>query len=152
LGFVLLDANALRPVELALESVGTSIAVRAAGLADAQAAPAHVQVNGEALRPPSPVNLRASRAAGGDVHATWIRRSRSGWAWLDGLDAPLGESTERYRMKLEGSAGSIVLETTAAMGTIPSSQLPSLGTGPLSLSVVQVGDYAESRPATAIIN
>jgi len=150
--FVLLDANALRPVELALETVGTSIIVRAAGLADAQAAPAHVQVNGEALRPPSPVNLRASRTAGGDVHATWIRRSRSGWAWLDGLDAPLGESTERYRMKLEGPAGSIVLETTAAVGTIPSSQLASLGTGPLSLSVVQVGDYAESRPATAIIN
>ena len=149
---VLLDANALRPLELALETLGMSIAVRAAGLADAQAAPAHVHVNGEALRPPSPVNLQVSRTAGGDVHATWIRRSRSGWAWLDGLDAPLGESTERYRMKLDGPVGSIVLETTAAVGTIPSSQLASLGTGPLSLSVVQVGDYAESRPATAIIN
>jgi hypothetical protein len=86
------------------------------------------------------------------VHAKWVRRSRSGWAWLDGLDVPLGESTERYRIKIEGSGGSVVLETTAAEATIPSSQLSSLGAGPLNFSVVQVGDYAESRPATAIVN
>ena len=150
--FVLLDANALRAVELGLEALGTSIAVRAAGVADAQADPTHMQVGGEALQPPSPVHLRVGRTESGDVRAIWRRRSRAGWAWLDGLDAPLGESTERYRAKLEGPSGSIVADTTAAELAIPSSQLETLGTGPLSFSVVQVGDYAESRPAAAIIN
>jgi hypothetical protein len=150
--FVLLDARALQPVELALETVGTSIAVKAAGLADGQALPTQTQVAGEALRPPSPVRLGASRNAAGDMHAKWVRRSRSGWAWLDGLDVPLGESAERYRVKIEGADGSVVLETTAAEATIPSSQLSSLGAGPLNVSVVQVGDYAESRPATTIVN
>ena len=149
---MLLDANALRAVELGLEALGTSIAVRAAGVADAQADPTHMQVGGEALQPPSPVHLRVGRTESGDVRAIWRRRSRAGWAWLDGLDAPLGESTERYRAKLEGPSGSIVVDTTAAELAIPSSQLESLGTGPLSFSVVQVGDYAESRPAAAIIN
>ena len=150
--FVLLDANALRPVELPIETVGTSIAVRASGLADDQAAPARRQVAGEALRPPSPVHLRASRTVTGDVHAKWVRRSRAGWAWLDGLDAPLGESSERYRINIEGAAGSVVLDTTASEAVIPSAQIAFLGAGPLNLSVVQVGDYAESRPAIAIIN
>lgn len=98
--FVLLDPNALRPAELPPETVGTPIAVKASGLADDQATPAQIQVTGEALRPPSPAHLRASWTAAGEVKATWVRRSRSGWAWLDGLDAPLGESVERYRIRL----------------------------------------------------
>ena len=90
--FVLFDPNALRPFEMSLDALGTSIAVKAAGLADDQAAPAQMQVTGEALRPPSPVHLCAGRTANGDVQAKWVRRSRSGWVWLDGLDAPVGET------------------------------------------------------------
>ena len=71
---------------------------------------------------------------------------------MDGLDATLGESAEKYRIRLEGTGGSMVLEVTAAEATIPNSQLAPLGTGPINLSVVQVGDYAASRPATAIFN
>jgi hypothetical protein len=44
--FVLLDANALRPVEFALETLGTSIAVKASGVADDQAVPTQTQVAG----------------------------------------------------------------------------------------------------------
>ena len=78
--------NALRAVELGLETLGTSIAVKAAGLADAQVHPTQMHVSGEGLRPPSPVHLRAGRTESGDVRAIWRRRSRAGWAWLDGLD------------------------------------------------------------------
>ncbi len=66
---MLLDPDALRAVELGLETLGTSIAVRAAGLADDQADPTQMQVGGEALRPPSPVHLRVGRTESGDVRA-----------------------------------------------------------------------------------
>jgi len=98
------------------------------------------------------VHLRVSRNAAGDVHAKWVRRSRAGWGWLDDIDAPLGESSERYRITFESQAGSVVLETKVAEVTIPSSQVAALEPGPVNFSVVQVGDYAGSRPATTIIN
>jgi hypothetical protein len=51
-----------------------------------------------------------------------------------------------------GPGGSVVLETTAAEAVIPGAQLAPLGGGPFNLSVVQVGDFAESRPAIVIVN
>lgn len=36
----------------------------------------------------------------------WTRRSRNGWSWIDGADAPLGEETERYRLVIAPSVGS----------------------------------------------
>ena len=38
------------------------------------------------------------RVDGGDLLFSWRRRSRSGFAWLDGVDAPLGEAREAYRV------------------------------------------------------
>ncbi len=55
---------------------------------------------GIGLRPFSPVHLRASRMAGGDIHYGWIRRSRiDGDSW-DTLEVPLGEESEQYLLRI----------------------------------------------------
>jgi hypothetical protein len=59
-------------------------------------------VDGEAMRPPSPVHLRAERRTNGDLALSWVRRSRNGWVWLSGSDTPLGEESESYRLTLAG--------------------------------------------------
>lgn len=150
--FVLLNVSALQAVELPLEALGTSIAGKAAGVADGNSPPLQMTVSGEALRPPSPVHLRAVKTQSGELQVSWVRRSRAGWAWLDGVDAPLGESAERYRVRLEGPSGSTAVEVSAQAATISSEQIAALGTGPLILCVVQVGDLAESRPAQIIVS
>ena len=150
--FTLLSANSLQRIELPMEALGSAIGVTARGLADGNATPASLTVRGEALRPPSPVHLLAARTPSGDLHATWIRRSRVGWSWLDGTDVALGEIAERYRVRVEGGAGSITTDATVPEALIANGALASLGPGPLTVLVVQVGDYGESHPASIIIS
>lgn len=69
-----------------------------------------------ALRPWSPVHLRGSRNAAGDVTVTWVRRARRNGEWLDGADVPLAEESERYEVEVLSSGG-IVLRTFAGLGT-----------------------------------
>ena len=39
--------------------------------------------------PPRVENKASSRS-------NWVRRSRSGWLWIDGAETPLGEAAESY--------------------------------------------------------
>jgi hypothetical protein len=52
----------------------------------------------KALRPLAPVHGSAQLLAGGDWHVRWVRRSRSGFDWLDGIDAPLAEVSLAFRL------------------------------------------------------
>ncbi|OWY08025.1 host specificity protein [Thioclava sp. F42-5] len=57
---------------------------------------------GIGLRPLSPCHLRAG-AQGGDLRLSWVRRTRIGGDDWEALDVPLGEASERYRVRvLEG--------------------------------------------------
>jgi hypothetical protein len=145
--FALIEANALQPIELPLEALGVEIGVKPAGLADADAGPVTRVVSGEALRPPSPAHL-IGEWRNGALQVRWVRRSRAGWAWLDGTDAPLGEAVERYRVRISGNAGTLSLETDASLVTLMAEQLAAIGAGAAMISVTQMGDYAESRPAS----
>jgi hypothetical protein len=78
---------------------------------------------------------------------SWIRRSRRGWAWLDEIDAPLGESREAYRVIVTGPLGSIELEAVTPQLKIPASALAAVGSGEASVEVRQIGDFAASRAA-----
>ncbi len=149
--FALIDANAVVPIELPLEAIGSEISVKPAGLADAAAVPVKQAVSGETLRPPSPVHLDMEWAVDGALNVRWVRRSRVGWAWLDAIEAPLGETAELYRLLFTGAAGSLTVETNVPTVSLSSDQVGSIGPGPATVSVTQVGDYAESRPASMTI-
>jgi hypothetical protein len=53
-------------------------------------------LQGNILRPLSPVHLAATRNVSLDITVTWIRRTRIDGEWRDGVDAGLGETFEQY--------------------------------------------------------
>ena len=63
---------------------------------------------------------------------------------------PLGESAERYRVTVEGSATTATFEAFEPRIVIPADALAGM-TGTMTISVVQLGDFAQSRPATTFI-
>ena len=146
--FALIGGDALRAVELSDWVMGSEVTATAIG-GEATGA-ARIAATGEALRPPSPVSLQLS-FTGGDLELSWIRRSRRGWAWVDEIDAPLGETREAYRVTITGSLGTIELEAGAPRLTIPSAMLAAAGAGEASVEVRQIGDFAASRPAQQTI-
>lgn len=146
-GFVLLEPNRLQALQVTSSDNGALVQVTPQGLSDGAAIPTTLTISGEAMRPPSPVHLRASATPSGGLSCSWVRRSSRGWAWLDGVDAPLGCSTERYRATISGIGGSITVETAPPAASFGSTQTAAVGPGVIEISVVQVGDFAASRPA-----
>lgn len=145
--FALLQEGRLRVIALEPQLSGSPVGVRSVDGSVSDS----ITVSGEALRPPSPVKLAAAVAASGDLEASWVRRSRSGWAWLDEMDAPLGEMQERYRVRIAGTAASLETETPEPRVSIAAATLAGLGSGVATLSVRQVGDRALSHPAEIIV-
>lgn len=146
--FVLIDPQRLQNMPLTSMQVGAAITVTPQGLADSSANAVSLIVSGEALRPPSPVHLQAGLSVAGDLLCSWCRRSRLGWAWIDSVDVPLGCSSEQYRIQIAGPSGSIELETNSPSATFSQPQLQGIGAGQITVTVTQVGDLAESRPAS----
>lgn len=153
--FVLIEPETLVDCPLPLAAMGTEATVIATGIGDAEGAEARTVVAAPALRPPSPVHLSAVRDGAGGVWIGWVRRSRAGWAWVDGVDAPLGEERERYRLTIRRAGGSLrEVETVeprfrydaAAMATDGNA-----GAAALAVTVVQLGGIAASAPAEALL-
>lgn len=143
---VLIDADALATWALPASAPGATVEVAATGRGDLVPATGAVVFAGRALAPPSPAALGATSAADG-IAIAWIRRSRAGWTWSDGGDAPLAEEAERYRATLTRGARSIAIETATPSLAVPAATLAALGTGPVGIAVVQIGTVAASRPA-----
>jgi hypothetical protein len=59
--------------------------------------------DGIGLRPLAPVHLRVAQAAG-DLHVSWVRRTRIGGDRWDTPEVPLGEEAERYLLRVRRGA------------------------------------------------
>lgn len=147
--FVLLAREAL----LAFEAPAGAIAqLLANGVGDEpEGVGATRAVSGEVLRPPSPVHLRVEAMPAGDLALSWIRRSRQGWAWRDGADAPIGEEAERYRITIAGPGFVRTADTSEPSFLYDAASRAADGPGPLAIAVSQAGTHAVSRPATLIL-
>jgi hypothetical protein len=143
--FVLIAPGTLQEIVLPPSALGSSASVKARGLADHEAAPIERVGTGEAMRPPSPVDLQGQVETDGALSLTWLRRSRLSWTWT-GADVSLGESGERYEVTIEHSTGTLNFQTSYPTLVVPADALAGV-TGLVMIGVVQVGDYAKSRPA-----
>ena len=146
--FVLIERAAVLPLPLAGAAAGEIVRIVAAGVGDgAQAAMASVVVDGRSCAPPPPVQLRAMREADGGLRLAWTRRSRLGWRWRDGEDAPLGEEREGYRIALADRGGATIATwaSDAPQLVLTAAEVPA---GAVTVAVRQQGTYGLSPPAT----
>ena len=143
--FTLIARETLRAIEV---PAGAVVDVLASGVGDLPGAAAASRLAGaEMLRPPCPVHLRAVATPTGDLAISWVRRSRLGWSWADGAETPLGEERENYRLILAGAGFERRVETAEAAYLYTAAERAADGPGPVTMTVVQLGDLAASRPA-----
>jgi hypothetical protein len=145
--FCILDNSSVRTMPIPIWARGA--AITAAGPSGAAAS---VTFAAESIPPLQPDNLSAEVDAAGDLALEWTRRSRSGFAWLDEVDAPLGESREEYRVTLIGAAASLAFTSDQPSLIVAGSDLASIGAGAAAIEVHQLGDWAASRPAQINLN
>jgi hypothetical protein len=92
---------------------------------------------GVSLKPLSPVQIRATRNAAGDIVLAWVRRARTNAEWNDYVDVPLDEDSESYSVDILN--GSTVMRTvTASTATITytaAQQTTDFGSPQASVSV-----------------
>jgi hypothetical protein len=148
---VLIAAETLAAIELPAGAAGAQVRVLAAGLGDTGAVEVLRTVTGEAMRPPAPVHLTSRLAADGAIEIGWVRRSRNGWEWASGAETPLGEEREAYRLVLSGAGFERAIELSSAAYRYTAAEQAADGlSGPLAISVVQLGTAAASRPAEIV--
>ena len=152
--FVLLDLDTA--TLLSAEQAVAGVQLIAAGIGDTDPYPqAACSTARAAAAPLSPVRLSAALLPSGDTEVRWVRRSREGWAWRDGVDAPLAEERERYRVTRIVGSSTVVEEVgeprhvyaAAARGADIAG-----GATSVVFAIVQVGASGVSDPASLSIS
>ena len=145
--FCLLESAALRDVAIPAWARGSTINVT-----DAAGSSASAEFAAECVRPLSPVELSAELDAAGNLSLRWIRRSRGGFAWLDEIDAPIGESYEQYAVSITGALSDLEISSSEPKLTVAAADVAAVGPGAAIIQVRQVGDWAASRPSQITID
>ena len=145
---VLLD-NRLTPVDPALAAVQMAQRMAALGRGDSEPVFAELRNAGLSRRPPSPVHPLIDQDADLNWHMCWTRRARGAWIWLNGVEVPLVEESEQYRIGCgDTSAPYTTWMTGTAEITLSASERAALvgQFGPAALWVQQVGTFGASVP------
>ena len=142
--FVLVEPECVAALPLAATAIGRRVRVLASGVGDTNGpAAAELVVGGVSVAPPAPVRLRAEPIGDGGVRVTWVRRSRLGWAWRDGGDAPLGEEREAYRATVTAGSTERSVVVIAPEVVVTAAEVAAGA----SVAVRQLGTIAESAAA-----
>ncbi len=155
---VILDES-LTQINLPRESVGVERTYRVGPanlpIDDESYRRVELTTRAEGLRPYAPVHVSV-REYGEIISATWIRRSRQGWAsgW-DAAEVPLAEANEVYLVRLTNHKGDLLLEerTLSSRWSISRARydgLAALSEG-IILSVAQVSDTIGTGESSSIL-
>lgn len=127
-------------VGMPIESIGIQNLYRSITLGDTidSAESYAFTYRGVNLRPLSPAYPFGSRNAGGDLAASWTRRSRfsSSW-WVTGVPAPVGEASEAYEVDvMSGSAVKrTITSSTPAVTYTAADQATDFGSAQASITL-----------------
>lgn len=136
----------LLPDELAEATVGGAAQLQWTTRGGTELSEEAVPGGGAALRPLAPVHGRIAGDGAGGIVASWIRRSRVDTGWRDGVDLPLGEAREAWRVEpVPAVAGLGPWECPAPLLALDAAEVAALPPG-ASLAIRQVGDFALSPP------
>jgi Putative phage tail protein len=156
--FVLLDPEDLAAIDLPLADAGLSLQIKALTpqqtLGDVAAT--SLTFEARALKPLPPVHLKGRRATSGTWDVNWIRRSRTGYAWTDGTDAPLGEESLAFDVVvLSGASPVRTVRVTSEQFTYDlAAQTADFGSGQstLTLEISQISSrIGRGLPARATL-
>jgi hypothetical protein len=101
--FVLVEESTIAILPAAQAVAG--VRIMATGIGDTEPWPeATCPTAARSVMPLSPVHPHAERLPSGDTAIRWVRRSRAGWAWRDGIDVPVGEDREAYLIDWAGGS------------------------------------------------
>ncbi len=105
----------------------------------------------QALIPYSPLAVVGTRNGGLDIALSWARRTRMPSTWSDGVDAPLGETAERYDVEIMngGTVVRTIAVTAQAATYLAAEQVTDFGSAQASLvvRVYQVSPEVGRGPA-----
>jgi hypothetical protein len=149
--YAMIERDRLRPVPLAAWALGAGVTATVRNLSGTTSGSDAIVLQGENLRPRSPVRVKPSIDESGDLLIAWTRRTRAASAWVDEVDVPLGERVEFYRVSVAGIGGSLELEAAQPSLRVAAAQVAELGPGAMTIEVRQVGDFAASRAAECSI-
>jgi hypothetical protein len=147
--FLLLEEDSLLQVPGGYVQSGAALRINAIGIGDLTPAQAEEMVLGQAVTPLSPAQLKAVAQAD-DWQFSWVRRSRAGWRWSDGVDVPLAEENERYRINLIHSGAIFRTAEVGAQEWIWSAGdiAADARSGVITAEVRQIGTSGAGRPAS----
>lgn len=69
------------------------------------------------LRPYPVVHIGGGRDADGSLTVNWVRRTRVDGGWRDGVDVPLGETSEAYEVEVWNAGRTAVLRTFSGLSS-----------------------------------
>jgi hypothetical protein len=106
---------------------------------------------GIGLRPLRPVHLRAA-ATGGDLAVSWVRRGRIDADSWEGLEVPLGETAEIYRLRITDATGLKREETVSAPAFTYTAAMRAddAPVPPFAIEVAQLSDRFGAGPNARI--
>lgn len=143
--FVMAAVGNLISVLLPIQLKNAVLRLKAVGTSETIANVDHIahQVLAANIMPLSPVHIEARSADNDDIMIKWVRRSRLGFAWLDGVDVPLGERDESYEVNVSAENRTVTLNVPRPELTLTrSDQLVAFGILPSSI-VVSVSQISE---------
>jgi hypothetical protein len=114
--FVLLDARVSET--MGASEIGDLIYFKPVtqGAQETAGFPQALTYTGASAKPYSPAHLEVVES-GGDLVATWVRRTRIGGAWQDYNDAALGEGSESYFVQVLDGSGVELRNATVSTAT-----------------------------------
>lgn len=94
--------------------------------------------SGVALKPYSPTRIAGTRDGSNNLTVNWIRRTRLGGDWQDGIDVPLNEAVEAYEVD--------IMNGTSVVRTIPGITSPSCSYS----AAQQVTDFGSVQSSVSV--
>lgn len=147
--FVLIS-EALGLVDPGFIGAEPGFSAAAQGRDDPEPVIARLGSHGRAVQPLSPVHGRWRDDGAGGIIVQWTRRSRGGFGWRDGIDAPLGEDAEVYRIAIAADGSQIadlsVHEPLVPVDAATLAAWRAAAATSLEASIVQQGALGLSPP------
>jgi hypothetical protein len=119
--FVLVDATKFVRVPQSTADIGIAKKYKPVtlGMTLATASAYDFTNQGTGLKPYAPVQLGGGRDASNNATLNWVRRGRTSGEWRDGVDVPLGETSEAYEVEIYSSSAYTTLKRTITGLTSP---------------------------------